>query len=321
MALPDMHPENKIDVIVIGELNVDLILNGLGALPELGKEILASAMTLTLGSSSAIFASNLSSLGSKVSFAGKIGNDLFGNLVLESLRDKGVNTELIHQSADLHTGATVVLNFQENRAMVTHPGAMEHLQINEIPKEKIAGAKHLHLSSYFLQKGMVRNVATLFREAKQCGLTTSLDPQWDPEEKWEMNLPEILPWVDVFLPNEEELLNLTRQPDVEAALDMISPFANCVAVKLGNRGSLSAYLGKRKLLPAFYNRSVVDAIGAGDSFNAGFIHQFIQDAELEVCQRYATLVAAISTTAAGGTGAFRDIHHKIQNAGSLYGFR
>lgn len=316
-----MHAENKIDVIVVGELNVDLILNGITAFPALGKEILASGMTLTLGSSSAIFASNLSSLGSKVSFAGKIGNDLFGNLVLESLREKGVNTDLIHQSDDLHTGATVVLNYLENRAMITHPGAMEYLQSHEIPKEKIAGAKHLHLSSYFLQKGMIKNMASLFREAKQCGLTTSLDPQWDPEEKWEMNLQELLPWVDVFLPNEEELLNLTRQPDAEAALDMLSAFANRVVVKLGNRGSLSAYRGERKLLPAFHNSSVVDAIGAGDSFNAGFIHQFIQDAEPEACQRFANLVAAISTTAAGGTGAFRDIHHKIQNAGNLYGFR
>ncbi|MEO6961721.1 MAG: carbohydrate kinase family protein [Puia sp.] len=316
-----MHTENKIDVLVVGELNVDLILNGIGALPAIGKEILASGMTLTLGSSSAIFASNLSSLGSKVSFAGKIGNDLFGNLVLESLHEKGVNTDLIHQSDDLHTGATVVLNYQENRAMITHPGAMEHLQSHEIPKEKIVSAKHLHLSSYFLQKGMIKNMASFFREAKQCGLTTSLDPQWDPEEKWEMNLQELLPWVDVFLPNEEELLNLTRQPTVEAALDMLSAFANCVVVKLGNRGSLYVNRGERKLLPAFHNRSVVDAIGAGDSFNAGFIHQFIQGAEPGVCQRFGNLVAAISTTAAGGTGAFRDIHHKIQNAGNLYGFR
>ncbi len=315
-----MDLDKKIDVIVVGELNVDLILNEINSLPELGKEILASAMTLTLGSSSAIFASNLSSLGSTVSFAGKIGKDLFGNLVLECLHEKGVETDLILESEDLHTGATVVLNYKENRAMVTHAGAMEHLQIHEIPMEKLSQAKHLHLSSYFLQKGLIKNMASLFRQAKQFGLTTSLDPQWDPAEKWEMNLEEILPLVDVFLPNEEELLNLTGQSSVDTALDSLSSCANSVVVKLGNRGSLSSHQGKRVLIPAFLNASVVDAIGAGDSFNAGFIHQFIQQAEMETCQRFANLVAAISTTASGGTSAFRDIHHKLQNAGPLYGF-
>ena len=119
--------DKNFDVIVIGELNVDLILNQIDSLPEIGKEILASKMDLVLGSSSAIFASNLSSLGAKVSFLGKIGNDSFGDLVINSLKTKGVNTDLVIREDKLKTGATVVLNYGEDRANVTHPGAMEHL--------------------------------------------------------------------------------------------------------------------------------------------------------------------------------------------------
>jgi sugar/nucleoside kinase (ribokinase family) len=116
----------KFDVLVVGELNVDLILNSIDSFPEMGKEKLAKRMNLTLGSSSAIFASNLSSLGSKVSFVGKIGNDQFGTLVNDSLANKGVNTDYLIRSEEWNTGATIVLNFDEDRAMVTYPGAMEH---------------------------------------------------------------------------------------------------------------------------------------------------------------------------------------------------
>jgi sugar/nucleoside kinase (ribokinase family) len=160
----------------------------------------------------------------------------------------------------------------------------------------------------------------LFRQAKKAGLSTSLDPQWDPAETWELDLAEILPFVDLFLPNESELLNLTGRSCLNDALDQIAPYANSIVVKLGNRGSLSVHQGQRLLLPAFLNAHVVDTIGAGDSFNAGFIHRFIRHDDIESCQRFANLVAAISTTAAGGTGAFRDIQHKLENAAALYGF-
>ena len=79
----------KTDVIVVGELNVDLILDKIESLPETGKEKLAERMSLTLGSSSAIFASNLSSLGMKVSFVAKAGNDIFGDFCMDRLREKG----------------------------------------------------------------------------------------------------------------------------------------------------------------------------------------------------------------------------------------
>ncbi|MEP6594897.1 MAG: carbohydrate kinase family protein, partial [Ginsengibacter sp.] len=135
--------KKKYDVIVVGELNVDLILNQVDSFPEIGKEKLADNMTLTLGSSSAIFASNLSSLGMSVSFIGKIGNDIFGNFCKEQLELKGVDTSMLIISDELKTGATVVLNFGEDRAMVTHQGAMKHLGLSDITKEMLSMARHL----------------------------------------------------------------------------------------------------------------------------------------------------------------------------------
>lgn len=299
-----MNP--RFDVLVAGELNVDLILNGLPKMPEVGKEILAEAMTLTLGSSSAIFASNLSCLGTKVAFLGKIGNDLFGDLVVDRLQSKGVNTETILRTPGHATGATIVLNKEEDRAMVTYMGAMEHLELDDLTTGRLQSARHLHFASVFLQPGIRRDVGSLFKRAKEAGLTTSFDPQWDPSEAWDLDLPNILPYVDVFLPNEQEIQHLTREKDVEKALARLQPFARTIVVKQGNRGSM-AMTGDRTIsCPPFLNREVVDAIGAGDSFDAGFVSCFIAGKSTEECLRFGNLMGAVSTTAAGGTGAFTD---------------
>lgn len=304
----------KFDVIVVGELNIDLILNQLSSFPKVGTEILANQMTLTLGSSSAIFASNLSSLGAKVAFIAKIGTDIFGDLTLQCLQRNGVDTNMVIQSGALTTGATVILNVDEDRAMITHPGAMENLTIDDIQLANLSHARHLHFSSYFLQPGLQKNVITLFQEAKKAGLTTSFDTQWDPHEKWELDLDNILPFVDVFLPNEKELLLLTGKENLEEAFDHIKKSVNTLAVKLGNIGSISVNKGKVLFKPAFFNGEVVDAIGAGDSFNAGFIYKFIQHAPIETCQEFGNLIGYISTTAPGGTTAFTDIEIAIKKA-------
>ena len=310
----------KFDVLVVGELNVDLILNKIQPFPEIGKEVLAEQMNLTLGSSSAIFASNLSSLGSNVAFLGKIGKDHFGEVVLQHLQAKQVDTSLIIQSETLTTGATVVLNFKEDRAMVTYPGAMQHLSLQDIDTQQLAQAKHVHFASYFLQPGLRRDLGSLFQQAQQAGLTTSFDTQWDPEETWQIDLSAILPYVDVFLPNETELLHLTGKDSLQEAIDSIKDFSNTVVVKRGNKGSVAWHQGALLHQEPFLNIHVVDAIGAGDSFNAGFIHKFIRQAPVEVCQEFGNLMGAISTTAPGGTAAFTDYHSIINTAKEKLGY-
>lgn len=313
------QPVKKYDVIVIGELNIDLILDRIESFPEIGKEKLARQMTFTLGSSSAIFASNLSSLGSSVAFIGKTGKDLFGNFVLQNLKQKKVDTQMIIQSPELMTGATIGLNFKEDRAMVTYPGAMEHLSFRDIPLERLEEAKHLHISSYFFQPGLQQYIGELFRIASQKGLTTSFDIQSDPGENWEIDLKAILPYVDIFLPNEKELLAITGSKTVEDALDKIKDDTNIVAVKLGNRGSACYHNGSITYQPAFLHDKVVDAIGAGDSFDAGFIYQFLRDSTIEQCQIFGNYTGSYSTRAGGGTNAFEDINTFFSYANKITG--
>ena len=307
------------DVLVVGELNVDLILDEIEKFPEVGKEVLAHKMTLTLGSSSAIFASNVSSLGARVAFIGRIGRDKFGEVVLESLKKSKVDTSMIKIDSEVGTGATVVLNVEEDRANTTYPGAMDLLSINDIEEEDLKKAKHLHFSSYFLQPGMWGDLGKLFRMAKKLGLTTSFDMQWDPAETWKLDFADVLPGVDVFLPNETELSLLMQKDNLSDAINAAKEFTNVLVIKRGNKGSQVCYKNELIDLPPFLNEEVVDAIGAGDSFNAGFIYKFINGSSISECQKFGNLTGAVSTTAEGGTTAFSNYRNFKDTAKTKFG--
>lgn len=301
----------------MGELNIDLILNDIRGMPVVGTEIMAGDMNITLGSSSAIFAANIATLGINTSFCGMLGKDSFGKFILEELKRKHVNTDHITESVDDKTGLTVVMNYSQDRAMVTYGGAMESFSLAHIP-EDLSSFGHLHVSSYFLHKALKADIPALFKKAKEDGLTTSLDLQWDPENEWRFPFEECLPYVDVFLPNETELLLLTKLSSIEDAAFKLASFANLIVIKRGTKGSLAYDKGNFMASPPMLHSNFVDAIGAGDSFNAGFISTYLKGKPLEECLRFANLCGAINTTAAGGTAAFADIVLFKEKARSLF---
>lgn len=296
--------EKNFDILVVGELNVDLILDEIKSFPEIGTEILSDKMTISLGSSSAIFASNISVLGSKTAFAGMMGEDSFGQLVLSSLDSKNVDTQFIKVDKKKKTGATVALNYGEDRAMITFPGAMRDYSIDDIPPEAFYSARHLHLSSPFLQDNIKKDIVKLFQKAKQADMTTSLDVQWDPENKWDIDFETLLPLVDVFLPNQNELFAISKMTTIERGLKFLTGLSKIVVVKMGAEGATLSENGKITYFKPFKNNNVKDAIGAGDSFNAGFLHAMLKGADFNSCMEMGNLMGAINTTGRGGTGAF-----------------
>jgi sugar/nucleoside kinase (ribokinase family) len=174
-----------IDVLVVGELNVDLILTG-DVTPGFGQaEKLVEDATLTLGSSSAIFACGAARLGLKVAFIGKVGDDDFGRVVLRSLAERGVDTAGVVVDPTIKTGLSVILSRPDDRAILTHLGSIAALRYAEIDQSLLLRACHLHLGSYFLLDSLRPDVTQLFAEAHRQGLTTSLDTNYDPQENWE----------------------------------------------------------------------------------------------------------------------------------------
>ena len=291
------------EAVVVGELNADLILIGLAALPKYGELQLARGMRLTLGSSSAIFACNLARLGVRVGFVGKVGNDMIGSFLIEHLKTSGVDTSRIVRAEGAQTGICVVMSFPHEYAMASYAGVRESFCLDDVDIEYVQQAKHMHMSSYFLQPGLQPEAAELFRRAKAAGLTTSLDPDQDPSGMWDGGLREVLPFVDVFLPNEQEALKISGAPDVERALDSLSRLAASVVIKRGAAGIVTQSQGRTLAVPGF-RIEPLDTTGAGDSFNAGFISRFLNRDSLAQCVVWGNACGAMSTLVMGGIEGF-----------------
>ena len=297
--------DKQFDIIALGELNVDLILNQIEGYPEVGKEKFAKQMTLTLGSSTAIFAANAAALGARVAFCGMIGNDSFGSLVQNSLCEKGVDTRYLIRQDKYATGATICMSYDEDRANLTYQGAMDYMTLGDLNPDMFKQTKHIHISSIYMQSGVKRDLMQILRLCHENVVTTSLDSQWDPMEQWDLDYKTILPMLTVFMPNETELKFLTRSNTLEEAVEKIRPYVNAAVIKCGSKGSLLIQNGKPdRMQPALLNDNVVDCIGAGDSFNSGFITMLAAGKSLEYCQQYGNMTGAVNTTAAGGTTAF-----------------
>jgi sugar/nucleoside kinase (ribokinase family) len=172
-----------------------------------------------------------------------------------------------------------------------------------------------------LQPALIPGLVSLFSRARALGLTTSLDPQWDPAELWDCHFSELLPHVNLFLPNIEELKNITTKDSMKDALAAMDHAAEMVVVKNGSVGATLWSNGESIEQAPFLNEAVVDTIGAGDSFNAGFIHHFVLGESPESCLEFAALCGAINTTGAGGTTAFSDYENVKRVAISTFKFQ
>ena len=297
------------DVTVVGELNLDLILYGLPEQLEPERELLANRLALTLGSSSAIFAHNLSVLGSKVGFISRIGDDPLGQIALDRLAAGGVDVSRVRKvSGPTTTGLTVILPRKDCRNILTYPGTMDEMCFEDLDLDYLADSKHFHLSSFFLHRSLRSRIPELFEKMKQKGLTTSLDTNDDPADRWSEDLLDVLKHVDVFFANEREAQKIVRADNLEEAIAALSPRVPRLVVKLGAEGALACGPSGQVRRPAL-DVEVVDPVGAGDSFDAGFIHQYVRGAALANCVAYGNTAGAFSTTRPGGTEAFRERRH------------
>lgn len=302
----------RFDVTIAGELNLDLILYGLPEQLPPERELLADRMMLTLGSSSAIVAHNLAALGSRVGFQSRIGDDPLGQIALDRLQQGGVDVSLVRRvPGSTTTGLTVLLHHESWRNILTYPGTIAETCWQDLDLDYLADSRHFHFSSFYLQRGLGPRVGELFQLLKAKGLTISLDTNDDPDDQWGGGLHEVLRYVDVFLPNEREACKAagTNDEDLEAAIHKLSQLVPLVVVKLGRKGA-RAQRGTERFTSPSQEVVAVDSIGAGDSFDAGFLHEYVRGSDLPTCLASGNRAGAFSTTRPGGTEAFRDAAHR-----------
>ena len=295
----------KFDITLVGDTNLDLLLYGLAEDLPLEQELLAHSMALRLGGSGAITAHNLAALGNSVGFISTAANDDLGKLCRTELTSAGVDLSRCVEPADAHTGVTVLLQHHVRRHMFTYPGVTFDLNASDLDLEYLSSARHFHMASYYLQRALTPQIPAIFAKLKQAGLTISLDTNDDPSQHWDRSILDALPYVDVLLPNEREACLIVQEPNLENAIATLRTLVPLLIIKRGQQGA-TAYTATDSWSSPASKATVVDAVGAGDSFNAGFLHAWVRQWPIQQALDFGNLTGGLSTTAPGGTAAFRD---------------
>jgi sugar/nucleoside kinase (ribokinase family) len=269
---------------------------------------------MEIGSSSAIAACGAARLGLRTAFVGVVGDDPFGRFMLDALDRAGIDLSGCRIDPTIPTGATAILTHGADRASMTALGAIDRLRADDIPRELLVAARHLHVGSTYLQPALAADLPELFAEARSLGLTTSFDCNWDPSETWGAEIDALMREADLFLPNMEEARRITGRTAAPAAAGELirratqgrepgRPFTLAVKHGAGGavamRGSWEYEVAEAAVLPV----ELVDATGAGDSFDAGFLYGTLADWPLRDTLELAIACGSLSVRAVGGTAA------------------
>jgi sugar/nucleoside kinase (ribokinase family) len=300
----------ELDLLVLGDVNPDLVLADAAMDVAFGQaETLVDDAELAIGGSGAIMACGAARLGLRTALAGLVGPDQFGEFMLRAVAERGVDVSGVVVDSGVRTGLTVVLARPDDRAILTFPGAIARMTAAHVDGGLLRRARHVHVASFFLQTALVPGLADLLQVARAAGATTSLDPNWDPAEDWDGGLHELLPLIDVLLPNAVEACRIAGVSDGDpgAAAMALAAAGPLVAVKLGAEGALAAPAGGGgepvRATPPQRLVDAVDAVGAGDAFDAGLVCALLEGRPLAHALAFACACGTLSMRAAGGTAA------------------
>ena len=261
-------------------------------------------ISLVIGGSAAITAVAAARLGLRVALVAAVGADPAGGFMRDQLAAEGVDVGFVVVREDAPTGMTVALSRGGDRAILTALGAVASLTAADVPESLLAGARHVHASSWFLlQDCLGPGLGALFSAARSAGVTTSLDTNWDPSGRWAgPHLSAAIAQAGLLLPNEAEAVRLAGADDLDAA---VSAPGGGRAPGGGQAGRAGGAVRGR---PARYRVSLppvtpADTTGAGDCFNAGLIAGLLDGLDLAGAAALGCAAGALSTAAPGGTAS------------------
>jgi ribokinase len=307
-----------LDVFTVSDMCVDLVVSG-NVRPEFHQvEQIVGDYSLELGGSANIFATQLAKLGGKSGIVGFIGADMFGEFALGELEKAGVDTRHVKKRSSLKTGIGIALTEPDDRAMLTYPGSIDATRAADVDESLLQACNHWHIASPFL----LRNLRTFWphwvQKCRAAGVTTSLDTNWDPEKRWE-GVHELLPYIDIFLPNEAEAHALTGHTDVwKAEMDLASN-GPLTVVKCGHNGAIAMKGNQTWQIKGSECQDsplcVADTTGAGDNFDAGFVRAWLLGYDIDFALRLGHRCALNSLRFPGGVrGQLQElVGPKLQN--------
>lgn len=304
------HPR----LLAVGEVNPDVVLRGVPPLRFGQAEDLVTSTTLTIGSSVAIMACGAARLGANVALVGVVGDDEFGRFMLDRLDERGVFTGSVRVAPGRRTGSSVILvdaADATDRQILTDLGTMADLVAADVSDELLAGSVHLHVGSWFLHVGAREELGDRLAAARARGLSTSVDPNHDPDRRWDGGLQRALKHVELLFCNASEACGLTGLADPSAAArTLLSRLATAsvrtglpaVVLKLGADGArVFTTDGVTTVDPPAVD--VVDTVGAGDSLAGAVLAALLDGSSWSESLALGVAAGSLSTTSPGGVDA------------------
>ncbi len=262
---------------------VDLIVTGDDVTPQFGQvEKVVGDYMVEMGGSCCIFACQAAKLGLRVGILGRVGDDDFGRLILRRLAESGVDTRHVILDPNLKTGLGIALCQENDRAILTYMGSIGAVTPNDVTGEFLASARHLHHGSFFLHTRLRPHIPAIFRRARALSLSISLDTNWDPDEQWNSTLMDSLTLSDIFMPNNQEALLICQRNDLDEAIAWLRSQVSLITLKQGAAG---ATVYAEQGVHHFTTSPAVggDSVGAGDSFDAGFLAGWLRGLPVAQC--------------------------------------
>lgn len=302
------------DVLSLGIFVVDVLGRPIDRFPEKGKLELFDQLEIHAGGCANNTAIALSRLGVSVGAMGKIGNDHFGDLVLQHLTENRVDTAGVQRDANANTSFTfVAIASDGERSFCHYIGANGELNEDDLNWDIIKTAKILHIAgALVMPKFDGQPMANVLQKAKTLGIITSLDTAWDATGKWLETLEPCLPFVDIFLPSLTEAEHLTGTSELREISKFLRNYGiNTIGIKMGERGSYVSTTEEELFVPA-YSVNVVDATGAGDAYVAGFLAGTVKGWDLKATAELASATGAACVTAIGTTAGIQNLEETLK---------
>jgi sugar/nucleoside kinase (ribokinase family) len=292
-----------LECLTCGILVADHLCAPIPRVPEAGELILSDELPLRLGGCAANAATDLARLGVRVGAVGCVGGDPFGRFVIESLDQAGVETSGIRQRDDVGTSGTLIINVAgQDRRFIHALGANARFEVADIPADRVRQAKVFYVGGYLLMPALEpHGLAKLFCTAQQAGVITVLDVVLPGAGDHWPALEPLLPYVDVFLPNDDEAEALTGLSDPLAQAErFLQAGVRTAVITCGQEGTVLASRQLR-LRAGIYPVRYVGGTGAGDAFDAGYIAGLLAGEDPTGCLRWGSALGASCVRSVGAT--------------------
>jgi sugar/nucleoside kinase (ribokinase family) len=296
------------DVTCLGILVADAVGKPVDKMPERGKLMLVDTMELHTGGCASNTGIALAKIGIETVIIGKVGDDGFGDFMVNELSKWGADCSGIVREKSVGTSATMVLVHSDGeRSFIHYIGANAALTEDDVNFDVIAKSKILHIAGTFLMPAFDGEpTARVLKKAKEMGVKTSLDTCWDSKGRWMSLLEPCLPYVDYAVPSIEEARMCTGQHDpADVAKVFMDKGVGVVALKMGDQGCYIRSKDVELRIP-IYKVDAIDALGAGDAYAAGFLAGLVNGWDLEKTGKFANAVGAFCVTSLGATTGIKD---------------